>query len=62
MGRRMFNELLRSLYNKGMIDVKGLRVGISSVPVEKLSNFLDYVISRLKEEVQSSNSIGRNYA
>lgn len=58
----MFNELLRSLYNKGMIDVKGLRVGISSVPVEKLSNFLDYVISRLKEEVQSSNSIGRNYA
>jgi len=62
VGRRMFNELLRSLYNKGMIDVKGLRVGISSVPVEKLSNFLDYVISRLKEEVQSSNSIGRNYA
>ena len=54
VGRRMFNEFLRSLYNKGMIDVKGLRVGISSVPVEKLSNFLDYVISRLKEEATAS--------
>jgi len=26
---------------------------MSSVPVEKLSRFLDYVISRLKEEMQS---------
>ena len=52
VGRRRFNELLHSLYSKGIIDAKGLKVGISSVPVEKLSRFLDYVISRLKEEMQ----------
>jgi len=52
VSRRRFNELLHSLYSKGIIDAKGLKVGISSVPVEKLSRFLDYVISRLKEEMQ----------
>jgi len=51
VGRRRFSELLHSLYVKGIIDTRGLKVGISSVPVEKLSRFLDYIIGRLREEI-----------
>jgi len=51
--RRDFNELLKSLYNKGLIDVKGFRIGISGAPVEKLSRFLEHIIGRLIDEICS---------
>ena len=49
LSRRSFNEAIQMLYNKGIIGLKGLKIGISNVPIEKLSAFLDFIINRLKE-------------
>ncbi|MCD6458036.1 MAG: hypothetical protein DRJ44_01505 [Thermoprotei archaeon] len=49
--RREFNQTIQMLYNKGLLDLKGLKIGVSNVPVEKLVGFLDYIINRLKEEI-----------
>ncbi len=51
LSRRSYNNSIQSLYGKGIIDLRGLKIGISNVPVEKLVTFLDYVINRLKQEI-----------
>lgn len=51
LSRRSYNNAVQSLYNKGIIDLKGLKIGISNVPVEKLVKFLDYIINMLRQEI-----------
>jgi len=45
--RRKFIEVLESLSNKGMIDIRSITKISINVPVEKLEKFLDALINRL---------------
>ena len=50
--RRKFHKIVESIYYKGIIDLKGFNVGISKIPVEKLSRFLNLIINRLNSEIR----------
>ncbi len=53
--RRNFHRLIESIHFKGIIDFKGLNVGISKIPVKKLSGFLSLIIDRLNSEIKTKN-------
>ncbi len=48
MSNAEFEETLQELYDKGLIDVKGVnRIGIFRIPLDKLTVFLDQIIDEL---------------
>ncbi len=52
MSEGLFEDVLQKLYEEGMVDIKGVaKIGISRMPVEKLSLFLDEIIGNITTEL-----------